>query len=116
MAITVSPNTEKVVNYLKANYGSEFTKQEIADALGISLSAVIGVINQLVRKECVTERLEEVEVAPATETKKAQIKVVRHETLTEKGLSYDPIAEAEARDAAQKAARAAKRAAKNAEE
>ena len=58
--------------------------------------------------------LEEVEVEPATETRKAKIKVVRHETLTEAGLAYDPVAEAEERAAAkeaEKARRAAEKAA-----
>lgn len=103
-----SMNSEKVLNFLKTNYGKEFTKQDIADALGISLSSVIGSVNALVKKGYVTERLEEVEVAPATETRKAQIKVVRHETLTEAGLSYDPVAEEEARLAAKEAEKARK--------
>lgn len=108
-------NSELVLNYLKNNYGKEFTKQEIVEALNISLPAVTGSINSLVKKGYVTERLEEVEVEPATETKKAKIKVVRHETLTEAGLTYDPIAEEAAKAAEKEAAKAAKAAAKAAE-
>ena len=98
-----SMNSEKVLNFLKTNYGKEFTKQDIADALGISLSSVIGSVNALVKKGYVTERLEEVEVEPATETRKAKVKTVRHETLTEAGLAYDPVAEEEAKQAAKAA-------------
>ena len=99
----MTQNSEMVLSYLKRNYGKEFTKQEIADALGISVPAVTGSINGLVKKGYVTERLEEVEVEPATETRKAKVKVVRHETLTEAGLSYDPVAEEEAKAAAKAA-------------
>lgn len=110
----ITPNSELVLNFLKQNYGKEFTKQEIADALGISIPAVTGSINGLVKKQYVTERLEEVEVEPATDTRKAKVKTVRHETLTEAGLAYDPIAEEEAKQAAkaaEKERKAAERAA-----
>jgi len=110
----ITPNSELVLNYLKKNFGKEFTKQEIAEALGISIPAVTGSINGLVKKSYVTERLEEVEVEPATDTRKAKVKTVRHETLTEAGLAYDPVAEEEAKQAAkaaEKERKAAERAA-----
>lgn len=97
-------NSERVLNFLKENYGKEFSKQEIADALGISLSAVIGSINPLEKKEyTVTTREEVVELEPATETRKAKTKTVKYHTLTEAGLSYDPIAEEAAKAAAKQA-------------
>ena len=109
----MTQNSELVLNFLKQNFGKEFTKQDIADALGISIPAVTGSINGLVKKEYVTERKEEVEVEPATETRKAKIKVIRYETLTEAGLSYDPVAE-EAAKAAAKAAEKERKAAERA--
>ena len=117
-------NSERVLNFLKENYGKEFSKQEVADALGISLSAVIGSINPLEKKGYSKVTREEViELEPATETRKAKTKTVKYHTLTEEGLAYDPIAE-EAEKAAAKqaekeakaAARAAAKAAKEAEE
>lgn len=105
-------NSELVLNYLKKNYGKEFTKQEIVNELGISLPAVTGTINSLVKKGYVTERVEEIEVEPATETRKAKMKVIRHETLTEAGLAYDPVAEEAEKQAAKEAARAEREAAK----
>ena len=107
-------NSERVLNYLKENYGKEFSKQEIADALGISLSAVIGSINPLEKKgySHVT-REEVVELEPATETRKAKTKTVKYHTLTEEGLSYDPIAE-EAEKAAAKQAEKERKAAEKA--
>lgn len=110
----ITPNSELVLNFLKKNFGQEFTKQEIAETLGISVPAVTGSINGLVKKGYVTERMEEVEVEPATETRKAKVKAIRHETLTEAGLAYDPVAEEEAKQAAkaaEKERKAAERAA-----
>ena len=116
-------NSERVLNFLKENYGKEFSKQQVADALGISLSAVIGSINPLEKKGYSKVVHEEVvELEPATETRKAKTKTVKYHTLTEEGLAYDPIAE-EAEKAAAKQAekerkaaeRAAAKAAKEAE-
>ena len=119
-------NSEKVLNFLKEHYGNEYNKQEIANALGISLSAVIGSINPLEKKGYTKiTREETVELEPATETRKAKTKVVKYHTLTEAGLTYDPVAEEQAklaakqaekeRKAAEKAAAKAAKAAKEAE-
>ena len=75
-------NSELVLNYLKKNYGVEFTKNEIAEALGISVPAVTGSVNGLVRNNLAVERKEEIEVEPATETRKAKMKTLRHVQLT----------------------------------
>ena len=107
-------NSELVLNYLKKNYGVEFTKNDIAEALSISVPAVTGSVNGLVNNGYAVERVEEVEVEPATETRKAKIKNVRHVQLTEAGLAYDPVAEEEAK-AAEKAAKKAAKAAEKAE-
>ena len=107
-------NSEMVLNFLKKNFGTEFTKTDIAEALGISVPAVTGSVNGLVKNGYAVERIEEVEVEPATETRKAKIKSVRHVQLTEAGLAYDPVAEEEAK-AAEKAAKKAAKAAEKAE-
>lgn len=101
-------NSELVLNYLKKEFGKEHTKQEIAETLGISLPAVTGSVNSLRTKGYVSERVEEVELEPATETRKAKMKVIRYETLTEAGLSYDPQIEAEQKAAEKAAKKAAK--------
>lgn len=111
-------NSERVLNFLKEHYGQEFSKNEIKDALGISLSAVIGSINPLEKNGYTrTTRIETVELEPATETRKAKTKEVKYHTLTEAGLTYDPVAEEAAKAAkkqAEKEAKAAERAAKKA--
>lgn len=97
-------NSELVLNYLKTNYGKEFSKSDIANALGISVPAVTGTVNALQKKGYVsTTREENVELEPATETRKAKVKVVKYHTLTEAGLAYDPVAEAAEREAAKQA-------------
>lgn len=100
----ISPNSEKTLNFLKKHYGEEFTKQELADTLGISLPAVVGSINGLIKKGYAktTRTVEEV-VQEATETRKAKVKNILYHTLTEEGLAYDPIAEEEAKQAAKAA-------------
>lgn len=97
-------NSERVLNFLKEHYGNEYSKKEISEALGISLSAVIGSINPL-EKNGYTRitREETVELEPATETRKAKTKVVKYHTLTEAGLTYDPVAEEQAKLAAKQA-------------
>ena len=106
-----SINAEKTLNFLKEHYGTEYSKQELADALNIPLSSVIGAINSLEKKgySRIT-REETVELVPATETRKAKTKVVKYHPLTEAGLSYDPVAE-EAAKAAEKQAEKERKAA-----
>ena len=109
----MTQNSELVLNYLKTNYGREFSKQELVEALGISLPSVTGTLNSLIKKGyATTTREETIELVPATETRKAQTKVVKYHTLTENGLAYDPVAEEAAKQAAKEAAKAAKAAAK----
>lgn len=114
----MTQNSEMVLNYMKNNYGKELSKQDIAAALGISVPAVTGTMNALIKKGyAVTVREETVEDAPATETRKAKTHVIKYHTLTETGLAYDPVAEEAARLAekeAEKARKAAEREAANA--
>ena len=111
----MTQNSELVLNFLKKNYGKEFSKAEIAEAVGVSVPAVTGSLNGLIKKGYAsTTRTEEVVVTEATETRKAQTKNVMYHTLTEAGLAYDPVAEEAqklAEKEAAKAARAAERAA-----
>lgn len=113
-------NSERVLNYLKTNYGKEFSKQQIAEALGISIPAVTGTINALSKPEkgyVIVTREEKEVTSPATETRKEQFRMIKYHTLTEAGLAYDPVAEEAAKaeaKAAEKARKAAEKAAKNA--
>lgn len=114
----MTANSELILNFLKKNFGKEFTKQEIVAELGVSLPAVTGSINGLIKKgknagvDYVTTRTEEIEVEPATETRKAKMKTISYHTLTEAGLAYDPVAEEAVKQAAKEAAKAEREAAK----
>ena len=104
-----------VLNFLKANYGKEFSKQEIAAQLGVSLSTVTGSMNSLMKKGYAREtRREMIEDRPATETSKGHTKPLIFHTLTEEGLAYDPEAEEAQKLAEKEAAKAAKAAKANA--
>ena len=99
-----SVNSELVLNWMKQHYGEEHSKQEIAAALGISVPAVTGTINSLVKKGYVeTTRVETVVDAEATETRKAKTHDVKYHKLTASGLEYDPVAEEQAKLAAKQA-------------
>lgn len=108
----MTTNSLLVLNFLKKHYGEEFTKEQMVNTLGISLPSITGSINGLVKKGHVVERCEEVVVEPATETRKAKVKTIRYETLTESGLAYDPEEEERVKAAEKAAAKAAKAAAK----
>lgn len=111
----MTTNSMLVLNYLKEHYGQEFSKQDLAEKLGVSLAAVVGSMNALIKKGYATVTRTEVIVdSPATETRKERNHNVLYHTLTEAGLSYDPVAEEAEKQAAKeadKARRAAERAA-----
>ena len=86
----ITQGSQMVLNFLKRNYGTEFTKKEIAEGAKVSFNTVNGSIRGLVQKGYVDERIEEV-VIPATEPgKKDTVGTIRYETLNEAGLAYDP--------------------------
>ena len=107
----ISDSSLTILNFMKQHYGQEFSKDELASTLSLSPRAVTGAvngINGMVKKGYMSERVEEVEVEPATENRKAKTRTIRYETLTEKGLAYDPVAEEEAKQLAAAAQRVQK--------
>lgn len=76
----------------------EFTKQEIAAQLGLSVQAVTGTTNSLRKKGYAVERVEMVTI-PGEGDKAPKEKKLVYVTLTDAGLAYDPIAEEEAKKA-----------------
>ena len=109
----MTTNSIAVFNFLKNNYGKEFSKQQIAETLGIPLSAVVGAINAQVKAGRVLKtRTETIEVTPATETRKAVTKDIVYHTLAEDALTYDPVAEEERKAAEKEALKAEKAAAR----
>jgi len=86
--MAMTPNARRILDYMKQNFGTEMTKQEIAAALGVSVSAVVGTTNSLIKKGFATERQE------TTLDEKNKEKVIKYVVLTEEGNEFDPDAEA----------------------
>lgn len=89
MAKKTSVAIPTVLEFLKRNFGSEFTKAQIIAETKLSLPAVTASINYLREHEYVNERVETYVEQPATETRKEKVKTIRYETLTEAGLAFD---------------------------
>ena len=107
-------NSIAAYNYMKEHYGQELTKADVAAALSIPQVAVTGAFTPHIKAGRIkVTREETVEIQPATETRKAQTKKIVYLTMTEEGLSYDPVAEDE-RKAAEKAAEKERKAAEKA--
>lgn len=86
--MAMTPNARRILDYMKQNFGTEMTKQEIAAALGVSVSAVVGTTNSLIKKGFATERQE------TTLDEKNKEKVIKYVVLTDEGNEFDPDAEA----------------------
>lgn len=82
----MTENSKRVLNYLKEHYGEELTAQSIAADLDITIAAVTGSVNGLVKKN----RAERNEVATEVDGKETTIKYI---SLTEEGLNFDPEAD-----------------------
>ena len=80
--------------------GFAVSMDEVRELAGSDILCRAHFARLMVKKGYVSERVEEIEVEPATETRKAKMKTIRYETLTELGLAYDPVAEEEARQLA----------------
>ena len=82
----MTENSRKVFDFLKEN-NKEFTAQEISAALGISVNAVTGSVNGMVKKGRAVRREE---TATGADGKAL---VIKHISLTDEGRAYDPDAE-----------------------
>ena len=96
----MTENSKNVFHFLHDNHDVNLTAGEIAEKLGITVSAVTGSVNGLVKKGYAVR--EEVEV-PGEGDKTVKVKYI---SLTEDGMNYDPVAE----EAAKEAEKAAKKA------
>lgn len=91
----MTENSRRVFNFLKENYGKNFTAQEIAAALDVSVNAVTGSVNGLCRdtKHPAYAMRTETQVEGAD----GKVATVKYISLTEEGLAFDPDA-AEAKE------------------
>lgn len=82
----MTDNSRKVFEFLKENHGIKMTGQEVAQKLGVTINAVTGSVNGLVKKKY-AERIEEVQ-----KDENGKDTVVKYITLTEAGMAFDPDA------------------------
>lgn len=82
-------SSRKVFDFLKANYGTKLVARDIATALDTSIASVTACVNGLVKKGLAV-RTEQTIAGPDEK----EI-VIKHISLTEAGLDYDPDAEVE---------------------
>lgn len=82
----MTENSKLVFEFLKKNYGKEFTKHELVEKVDVTMATVNGSVNGLVLKGYATER---VEVIPAKYKGQKDVEI-RFVTLTEAGKNFDP--------------------------
>lgn len=85
--MAMKESSRKVFDFLKANYGSDVTGNDIATALGVTVPVVTGSVNGLVKKGLAVRNEVVLQGADGKETK------VKYIALTEDGLNFDPDAE-----------------------
>lgn len=81
----MTENSRKVFDFLKEN-DKEFTAQDLAAAIGISVAAVTGSVNGLVKNGRAIRREE------TTTTADGKAAVVKYISLTAEGKAFDPDA------------------------
>ena len=81
-------NSKIVYDFVKAHDGEDFTAQDIADATGLSVRSVNGIVTSAFQRKGLMERIPaEVENADGTHDK---VKLIK---LTAEGMAFDPDAE-----------------------
>lgn len=85
--MAMKESSRNVFEFLKANYGTPVTGNDIATALGVTVPTVTGSVNGLVKKGLAVRNEE---VVAGTDGKDTKVKYI---SLTEAGLSFDPDAE-----------------------
>lgn len=83
--MALKPNSKLVYNYVKEHNGEEITAYDIADATGLSLKSVIGIVTSAFQKKGLMVRTPgEVVLEDGTH------KAVKFISLTAEGLAFDP--------------------------
>lgn len=85
----MTDNARKIVNFMKENYGTDMTAQEIAKELGLTINAVTGTVNGLVKKDLGFRN----EVT--TNDSEGKAVTIKYVGLTEAGKDFDFDAEPE---------------------
>ena len=85
---TLSENSRKVFDYVKSIDDANVTANDIADALGLSVRSVNGIVTSAFQRKGLMERVPaEIELADGSH------KAVKFIRLTDEGKVFDPDAE-----------------------
>ena len=88
--MALKENSRKVYDYVKANDGKNMTAADIAEATGLEVRSVNGIITSAFQKKGLMERTPaEVELEDGTH------KTVKFLKLSYAGMAFDPEVEAE---------------------
>ena len=82
----MTPNSVRVFNFLKDNHGARLTNKDIAEALGVSSSTVVGSVTGLCKKGLAVRTDEHLAGAICKDV------VVKYISLTDEVMSFDPDA------------------------
>ena len=82
----MTPNSVRVFNFLKDNHGARLTNKDIAEALGVSSSTVVGSVTGLCKKGLAVRTEEHLAGADGKDV------VVKYISLTDDGMAFDPDA------------------------
>lgn len=86
----MNANSKLVLEYVKANDGKNFTAQDIADATGLSVKQVNGIVTSAFQKVYKSGKGGYMERVPAeVELSDGTHKTVKLIRFTEKGKTYD---------------------------
>lgn len=87
----LKPNSKIVLDYVKTHDGEDFTAKDIAEATGLEVKSVNGIVTSAFQKKGLMAREEaEVELADGSH---AKVKFIR---LTDAGRAFDPAANTDA--------------------
>lgn len=78
--------SQKVFHFLKDNHGARLTNKDIAEALGVSSSTVVGSVTGLCKKGLAVRTEEHLAGADGKDV------VVKYISLTDEGMAFDPDA------------------------
>lgn len=89
--MTLSENSKLVYNFVKENDGKDFTATDIANATGLGVKQVNGIVTAAFQKKGLMAR-EEAEVKIIKEDGTEGHKTVKFIRLTDAGRNFDPNA------------------------
>ena len=86
--MAMKENTRIIWDYIVANADKDITAQDIADATGLGVKSVNGIVTSAFQRKGLMER-----VSAEIECEDGTHKTVKFIRLTEAGLAFDPDAE-----------------------